>query len=535
MINAVQLRAISASSGTTTTTTLESNSNPSDFGDNVTFIATIKDAGVTATDATGTVAFKVDGTVVEAAATITAGVASYSTSSLAAGSRAVVAIYSGDSTYSGSTSGELTQTVNSSSAITWEPVVSSGGGTKFDSTGVNNEGSTVLAMMVNGGGPTTVNGVTFFNWENKTQNGVTVGYTGGPGTTFQYVNYFITGSPNDYFSGPTDAERDAYIHAMAGTRDGIQSITFSGLTVDQEYLVQVWAVDMRSNPSVNGYYTLALDGGTPSGQLEYFGPGGGVASYVIGRFTANATTCALALGNAYRPQFNAVQLRAIQPAGITTTTTLVSSANPASHGANVTFTATVRNEGAPATDATGTVTFEVDGLSVSVAAVANGVATYSTSALAVGDRAINAIYSGDTVYDGSSNNLVQTITDLPYDIWADGYELVGGRDGDDDGDSMTNFQEFAFGLDPTSGASANPISDVSALDSLNQFSYTRNANSGLTYTVWISTDLFDWGTGPVAVTEEPGQPDEQTGAQTVLVELTNPPIADRVFIRVKAE
>ena len=85
--------------GTATTTTLESSLNPSDFGDNVTFTATIKEAGVTATAATGTVEFKVDGTVVEAAAAISSGVASYSSSSLSVGPHTVVAIYSGDSTY----------------------------------------------------------------------------------------------------------------------------------------------------------------------------------------------------------------------------------------------------------------------------------------------------------------------------------------------------------------------------------------------------------------------------------------------------
>jgi hypothetical protein len=207
--------------------------------------------------------------------------------------------------------------VAQAAVITWDPVVSSSSGNKFDSTGVNNEGDTVLALMVNSGGPDTVNGVTFLNWGNQTQNGVTWSYTGGPGTTFQGVDHFVTGSPNDYFSGPTDAERDAYIHAMAGARDGIETMSFSGLTVNQEYLVQVWAVDMRNNSTVNGYYTLALDGGTPSGSLEYFGPGGGVSSYVVGRFTADSTSGTLALGDAYRPQVNAIQLRAIpEPASL---------------------------------------------------------------------------------------------------------------------------------------------------------------------------------------------------------------------------
>ncbi len=122
----------------------------------------------------------------------------------------------------------------------------------------------------------------------------------------------------------------------------------------------------------------------------------------------------------------------------------------------------------------------------------------------------------------------------PYDTWASGYSLTGGRDDDDDGDGLTNFDEFAFGLDPTSGASANPIADVSSLKSDGLFSYTRTADSGLTYTVWVSTDLQDWGTEPVSVLEEAGPPDAN-GVQTVVVELVSPPTSDKFFVRVKAE
>ncbi len=66
------------------------------------------------------------------------------------------------------------------------------------------------------------------------------------------------------------------------------------------------------------------------------------------------------------------------------------------------------------------------------------------------------------------------------------------------------------------------------MPTLGQFSYTRFASSGLTYTVWVSTDLQDWGDEPVAVTEEAGEPDEETGVQTVLVELNSLPDSDQV-------
>ncbi len=220
---------------------------------------------------------------------------------------------------------------------------------------------------------------------------------------------------------------------------------------------------------------------------------------------------------------------------VATTTELVSSENPSVAGGDVTFTATVKEGANTALAATGTITFSIDEVQVAVEAVTAGQASFSTNSLVAGDHAVTATYSGDAAYGTSAGSLTQSITPSAYDIWADGYELAGGPDDDDDNDGMSNFREFAFGLVPTSGASVNPITDVSNLETLSQFSYTRNANSGLTYTIWTSVDLDDWGLEAAAVTEQPGPVDEETGVQSVAVELLDPPVGDRVFIRVKAE
>ena len=57
-----------------------------------------------------------------------------------------------------------------------------------------------------------------------------------------------------------------------------------------------------------------------------------------------------------------------------------------------------------------------------------------------------------------------------------------------DGDGMSNFAEYAFGLNPTTGASLNPVSPLVG----NNFSYTRTSDTGLTYKVWHSMNLQDW-------------------------------------------
>jgi hypothetical protein len=100
-----------------------------------------------------------------------------------------------------------------------------------------------------------------------------------------------------------------------------------------------------------------------------------------------------------------------------------------------------------------------------------------------------------------------------------------------DGDGRSNFEEYAFGLDPTTGTSVNPI--TGQLDKgTHKFSYTRTANTGLSYTVWTSTDLQSW-TGPSVVTENVGVP--VGGVETVEVTLSSPPAGDQLFLRVQAE
>jgi len=93
--------------GLPSTTVVTSSLNPSFVGDSVTFTATVGPAA-----ATGTVQFNIDGVDVGTPQTVVAGVATYTTSSLAAGTHPVTAVYGGDATYGSSTSAPITQTVS---------------------------------------------------------------------------------------------------------------------------------------------------------------------------------------------------------------------------------------------------------------------------------------------------------------------------------------------------------------------------------------------------------------------------------------
>lgn len=125
--------------------------------------------------------------------------------------------------------------------------------------------------------------------------------------------------------------------------------------------------------------------------------------------------------------------------------------------------------------------------------------------------------------------------------WIEGFTFAPGADltqtGDPDGDGMTNFEEYAFGLKPNDGASVNPIL-VPLSRTAGTFTYSRrdNALTGLTYKVWTSPDLVVWTEDAGAIQDDSAGPDGQ-GVEPVVVTLSGakPPAADRLFVRVSVE
>jgi hypothetical protein len=118
-----------------------------------------------------------------------------------------------------------------------------------------------------------------------------------------------------------------------------------------------------------------------------------------------------------------------------------------------------------------------------------------------------------------------------YETWAAnpayaGFDLSNPA-ADADHDGRSNFMEFAFGLDPTTGTSANPCTPLHG----NQFSYTKRADSGLTYTAEYSTDLSIWN--PATASESAGAADSN-GIQTVTVTVSSPALDGKLFVRVRS-
>jgi hypothetical protein len=145
-----------------------------------------------------------------------------------------------------------------------------------------------------------------------------------------------------------------------------------------------------------------------------------------------------------------------------------------------------------------------------------------------------------------TNNGTPTGAVTNYNAWAVTYGLQnpwlgvnpmlnGESTADPDSDGLTNQQEYAFGLNPSSGSSVNPV--VRHLDkATGTFIYQRRAGTGLSYKILTSSTLAagNW-TEDVAASQVVGGVDG-SGNQTVVVTLTGtkPLAATTLFVRVQA-
>src|SRR5262249_20676573 len=100
-----------------TTTGVTSSANPSNFGQAVTFTATVSAVSPGVGRPTGRVVFLVDGTA-QAPVNLNGGQATLTSAALAAADHTISAVYPGDRNPNPSTSARLTQTVNKAVSMT---------------------------------------------------------------------------------------------------------------------------------------------------------------------------------------------------------------------------------------------------------------------------------------------------------------------------------------------------------------------------------------------------------------------------------
>ena len=367
-----------------TTTTLVSSANPSVFGQNVTFTATVTATGGGTVTPDGTVTF-LDGTTTLGTGTIAAGVATFQTATLAVGMHSITAVYNGDPANGilTSTSAVLKQDVQASTTVTVASSVNpSTFGTAVTFTATVTSSSTVPAtgtviFLDNGtqigtgtlaGNPATATLLT--STLAVGTHPITVTYAGdannGAGATASALNQVVTTTqtattvgavPNPGIANQAEAIT-ATVKVTSGTGTPTGTVTFTSGTTALGTATLTAAGTATINPVLAaGTYQIVA---TYSGDTD----DGGSASAAL------SLTVSLAAS----------------------TTTLTVTPNPVQVGATVTFTATVGSNG---TAPTGTVTFLNGTTSLGAATITGGKATFTTSTLAVGTYSITASYAGD--------------------------------------------------------------------------------------------------------------------------------------------
>jgi hypothetical protein len=135
---------------------------------------------------------------------------------------------------------------------------------------------------------------------------------------------------------------------------------------------------------------------------------GGTATFSTAALSGgpHSITAAYSGDVSYGSSTSSVVLQTVNKAVSTTFVTSSPGPNPSVYGASVTFTATVT----PST-ATGTVTFSDSMAGVlGTGSLSGGLATFSSTALAVGTHTITATYNGDGNYVSSTTNFTQYVS-----------------------------------------------------------------------------------------------------------------------------
>jgi len=389
---------------------LTGGTNPSNYGQSVTFTATINGQyGLTkkkpgaSPNPTGTVTWSSNTGCAVSTVTGNPGIATCTTSVLPVGSDTVEADYSGDSNHNPG-SGTIPQQVNQYTTTT----------SVQSSLNPSTYGQSVYftASVTGGGSPT--------------------------GTVQFYIDSVAYGTPVTLVSGIASSAPTTTLaqgtHTVSATYSGDTGNAGSSGSLNGGQVVQAAngevtvALTNGNNPSsygqsvtftatIDGQYGLLKKHGKPldvTGTVSWSSNTGCATTAVTfvnpGESTATCTTTALPVGSddvvaTYSGDSNhnggsgdVMQ----QVVAASSTTTVMSSLDPSAYGQSVYFTATVTGN-----SPTGTVQFYIDMVAYGspVTLVSGTANSAATTMLAVGTHNVTATYSGDTNNGGSSGSL----------------------------------------------------------------------------------------------------------------------------------
>jgi hypothetical protein len=374
------------------TVALSTSATTANPGDAVTFAATVTPASPGLPAPTGVVTF-FDGTTVLGTGTVTAGVATYQTSSLLSGAHSIGAMYGGDPTFASGDAAPLTETVNTTytvgltvpptSPTFGQPVTltahvtpSAGGSlppgamvafrdgtTTLGTAAVNDQGDATLTVKGLGGGA----------------HNLTAVFTAGTSFVSDAVTLNVQKATTAASIRSTDptAQKGEPVTLTVNVMPPAGGMTAPTGTVT----FKDGATVLGSAPVANGKAVLRL------------------SNLAVGSHPVTATY----QGDANYKGSSAAMTQTVAPAAVTTTTTLQSSDRSAVVGEQIALTAHVVPSVGSATP-TGPVTFK-DGSKVLGATLIDrtGKALLLTNSLGMGTHTITATFGGSGNFTGSTS------------------------------------------------------------------------------------------------------------------------------------
>jgi hypothetical protein len=172
--------------------------------------------------------------------------------------------------------------------------------------------------------------------------------------------------------------------------------------------------------------------GTPTGSVTFMdgstslGAGtlsGGVATFSISTLTvgSHSLTGVYSGDPNFTTSTSSTFTQTVKQAS--TTTSLVSSANPSVAGQAITFTATISPVSPGSGTPTGTATFMDGSNTLATATLSGGAASFTSSSLSVGTHSIKVVYSGDNDFKTSTSAVLRQVVNNSADV------VVGSRSG----------------------------------------------------------------------------------------------------------
>jgi hypothetical protein len=390
----------------TTTTTLSSSANPPLAGQTVTFTAVVSSA---CGAPTGTVQFMIDGANYGATVPLNSSTAT-TTATLSSGTHTIAAVYSGSSTFAGSTSNSLTEPV--ATIATTTTLVAS-------ATQIAQGASVTLTATVAAASGTTAPSGTVSFYEGPLLLGTAT------------LNQGTAALTTTQLPGGTDSMTASYSGGgdFAPSASAAVVITVTNSLVDTTLALTASANQINLGTPLTLTARVAAASGTitPDGSVSFYAGTALLGASLLSGGVATLSTTALPAGQnsivasyagsaAFNPSISAAVTIAVAVPVVNTTTSLsiVPGGGTLAAGSPYTLSAVVAPVSGTAIP-TGSVLFTVGSATLTVPLNASGVAAFSNNApAAAGTLTLSAAYQGSTAFAPSTSNVIaETIIAAP--------------------------------------------------------------------------------------------------------------------------